>query len=172
MANRISFVRQALPAATVYGINDYLQSFASQPHSDPSPLQIFISKLQLFLICLSISSTPLNIKELSSAGDIQLYQKIVYLLKQHTHDWITVEQIADQLQESTSKIKRTFCRHSEVGIHKYLLKLKIAEAIRLLHEGFSCLEVSQTLGFDNQNYFSTVFKREIGCSPSQYWRRN
>ena len=55
-----------------------------------------------------------------------------------------------------------------MGIHKYLLKLKTAAAIQLLQQGCSVNEVSRQLGFANQNYFSTVFKRETGLPPSRY----
>jgi len=47
--------------------------------------------------------------------------------------------------------------------------MRIEKAKELLSTGyFSVKEVSQKSGFDNVKYFSTVFKKEVGCSPSEY----
>ena len=113
-------------------------------------------------------SAPLTVKEVTDSKDARLYRKIVRLLAEHARDWITLEEIAQRLNYSPSRIKRTFALFSDIGIHKYLLKLKITEAIRMLDSDLPCSEVSRALGFENQNYFSTVFKRETGVPPSRY----
>ena len=41
-------------------------------------------------------------------------------------------------------------------------------ASRLLREGKAAKEIAAELGFANQNYFSTVFKRITGCAPAEY----
>ena len=41
-------------------------------------------------------------------------------------------------------------------------------AISMLRKGLSVKEISQRLGYTDSNYFSTVFKRVIGVSPTSY----
>ncbi|MCR5004262.1 MAG: helix-turn-helix domain-containing protein [Bacteroidales bacterium] len=46
--------------------------------------------------------------------------------------------------------------------------IKMEKAAVLLAEGKSVTEVSEMVGFDNPKYFSTVFKKHFGVSPSRY----
>jgi AraC-like DNA-binding protein len=54
-----------------------------------------------------------------------------------------------------------------MSVHKYFLTLKIKTATVLLKGGMSVSEVSDTLGFSSQGYFSATYKRETGNNPSQ-----
>lgn len=131
-------------------------------------LQTFTNSFQLFLLSIAQDSEPLTVKEIADTGDSRIYQATVQLLTEHVHQWITVSDIAQHLHCSQSRIKRSFAKFSDIGVHKFLLKLKTAEAIALLQKGHSCSEVSRLLSFANQNYFSTVFKRETGFPPTHY----
>lgn len=162
------FASTAFPRIKRGGMNNHLVTMSENRNELSVQLQVFVDQFQLFLLSLAYDSSPLTAKEISDSEDTRLYQQIVRLLTEHTRDWITEKEISQQLCYSQSRIKRTFAMFSDVGIHKYLLKLKTAEAIRLLHDGLPCSEISRLLGFSNQNYFSTVFKRETGTAPSRY----
>lgn len=136
-----------------------------------SRLQMFANDLELFLISLLHESRQTQEKPQSLSQSAQLYGRIVEELNGSPDGWITARQIAQRLHCSESQIKQTFARYSDIGIHKYLLKLKIAAAMQLLEQGCSVNDTSRRLGFSNQNYFSTVFKRETGIPPSRYvWK--
>ena len=137
-----------------------------------SRLQIFANDLELFLISLLHESQQTQEKTQSLSQSAQLYGRIVEELNGSPDGWITARQIAQRLHCSESQIKQTFARYSDIGIHKYLLKLKIAAAMQLLEQGCSVNDTSCRLGFSNQNYFSTVFKRETGIPPSRYVRKS
>ena len=53
-------------------------------------------------------------------------------------------------------------------MHKYLLKLKINVAKKLLQDGRQVSVVAENLGFASQSYFSKAFKRETGFTPSDF----
>lgn len=135
------------------------------------PIYRFINGLENFLASLVDNSQPLSQRTVSDATEARIYRNIVAELNASLEGWITTEQIAGRLHCSPAQINRVFARYSDIGVHKYLLKLKIAAAIRLLREELPVSEVSARLGFSNQNYFSTVFKRETGLSPTQYVRQ-
>ena len=47
--------------------------------------------------------------------------------------------------------------------------MRIKKAKDLLQTGyFTIKETALKSGFDNVKYFSTLFKKEVGCSPSEY----
>jgi len=65
-------------------------------------------------------------------------------------------------------VKTCFSRHAGCGIHKYFLKIKMRTAIQMIRQGCTVSEVSDTLGFNNPNYFSYVFRRETGKRPTDF----
>ena len=142
---------------------------ASQAQEAYAPqLQMFANALEVFLISLLHQPDLPQPKPQSLSQSALLYGRIVDALNGSPDGWITAGEIAEKLHCSESQVKQTFARYSDMGIHKYLLKLKTAAAIQLLQQGCSVNEVSRQLGFANQNYFSTVFKRETGLPPSRY----
>lgn len=50
----------------------------------------------------------------------------------------------------------------------FIRLLRLERAAALLHEGIPVLDVSIQTGFVNAKYFSTVFKKHFGVSPSKY----
>lgn len=148
----------------------FLRYVEVDPEAYAPQLQMFANDLEIFLISLLHQCGLPQAKPQSRSQSAQLYGRIVEELNGSPDGWITARQIASQLHCSESQVKQTFARYSDIGIHKYLLKLKIAAAMQLLRQGCSVNEVSHRLGFSNQNYFSTAFKRETGMPPSRYAR--
>ena len=50
----------------------------------------------------------------------------------------------------------------------FVRAIRLEKASSLLRQGHSVTEVSVLTGFDNPKYFSTVFKKYFGISPSKY----
>ncbi|MGN1246195.1 MAG: two-component regulator propeller domain-containing protein [Muribaculaceae bacterium] len=50
----------------------------------------------------------------------------------------------------------------------YVRKRRLARACTLLKEGFNVSETSYRIGFSEPNYFSKVFKKEFGVSPTEW----
>ena len=78
-----------------------------------------------------------------------------------------VDEIAALCSMSTPNLAKTFSRYTGMGVMSYFNSLKMSKAVELLKSGVSIKETSARLGFLNQNYFSTVFKRTMGLSPSE-----
>jgi len=148
----------------------FLRYAAQNPEEYASQLQMFVNTLENFLISLLYKRDYPESKPQSFSESDRLYSRIVEELNGSPDGWITARQIAERLHCSESQIKQTFSKYSNMGIHKYLINLKIAAAMQMLQQGCTISETSRRLGFSNQNYFSTVFKRETGKSPSSYIR--
>jgi AraC family transcriptional regulator, transcriptional activator of pobA len=81
----------------------------------------------------------------------------------------TVSQMADKLHISprylTDLLKEETGKTALELIHLFL----IGEAKNLLAEGeLNISEISHLLGFENTTYFSRLFKKEVGTSPTQF----
>ena len=90
--------------------------------------------------------------------------------------------VADHLSESDFNIDR-LCREMAMSRTLFYIKLKsftgkspqdfiriirLERAAALLRSGRSVSETAVMAGFDNAKYFSTVFKKYFGVSPSKY----
>ena len=132
-------------------------------------VQEYCNTLELFLLSL-VRETPEMILPADSSPDSRLFSQVVMYLRENISSKMTVEQIAEQFFVSPSRIKKLFSRYSGLGVMAYFNNMKIIEAQKLLDEGFRIGEVSEKLGFSNQFYFSTVFKKVLGISPTQFKR--
>lgn len=118
-----------------------------------------------------LSEDSKKVSTVADSADALLFNKSVNILKQHISSHITTENVASICNVSVSKINKLFASYAGCGVHSYLIKLKINEAILLLRDGHSSKEISNKLGFNNQNYFSITFKRETGLSPMNYKKK-
>ncbi|WP_239644658.1 helix-turn-helix domain-containing protein [Enterococcus crotali] len=50
----------------------------------------------------------------------------------------------------------------------YLKQVRIIQSLSLLWEEETIGQVAKKVGFSTGNYFSKVFKKEMGMSPSEY----
>lgn len=144
--------------------------FVSSPNISSEVFQSITNLMEAFL--LSILTHPsLETVHCDSSEEIQLYSEILQCLIKNVYSNLSLDDIASICATSKSQLKRCFSKISEIGIHKYFIKLKIAEAIDLFYKGMSVGEVSEKLSFSSPNYFCMAFKREIGLSPSEFKKR-
>ena len=134
--------------------------------SDNIRSQIAIKKLEMFLI-ETISqklAEAVNVKSRAAEN----YATIVTLLENNLDKNFSVADIAKMCNMSEINLKKTFSKYSGIGVIKYFNRLKVTAATEMIKNGMSVAETAAALGFANQNYFSTVFRRVAGNPPSFY----
>lgn len=131
--------------------------------------QIFVNRLEILLLQIIKEDTTeeLQLNTRSAAN----YSKIIKILKANIGRSLTIKEIARIANMSESNVKKVFSMYANQGVMAFFNELKIIEAQKLLKEGLSVYEVSKSLGFAEQNYFSNVFKKATGYSPKN-WLKN
>jgi len=82
---------------------------------------------------------------------------------------ITVKQLAEMSQLSISRFSALFKKTFDLFPLQYITRYRIKRACELLRNTeYSITQIAEQSGFDDPLYFSRVFKKEIGISPSQY----
>lgn len=132
-------------------------------HTMPAYSQTVAMYLQQLM--LSLAETG-SVSSVSSAPDAVIFRRAIRYLSNNVHGQPTVPETARYCNVSEASLKRIFDKYAGIGIHKYLLKLKVKAAAELLESGESVARVAEQLGFNNQSYFSRAFKRETGLMPS------
>ncbi|MBQ9802638.1 MAG: helix-turn-helix domain-containing protein [Clostridia bacterium] len=98
-----------------------------------------------------------------------LTAKIVAYLNKNIAERITLDEVGRITFFSPVYCDTVFKRDMGTSIIDYLLAQRVAEAKRLLLEGTLALsEVARMTGFEDSNYFSRVFKKRTGYTPSAY----
>lgn len=66
-------------------------------------------------------------------------------------------------------LNRLFIKYTGMGMHRYILNLRINESKRLLlNTDLSISEIASQTGFCSNTHFSTYFKKETKVSPFEY----
>lgn len=102
-----------------------------------------------------------------------LVQKARFRFLENLARPLDLETFARELKLDYPAFRRLFKDYTGLSPYQYFLQLKIHRARHLLQEGnLSVKEVAYELGFDNQYYFSRIFKKKTGRSPSEWQRRS
>lgn len=71
-----------------------------------------------------------------------------------------------------SQLSRRFSADVGLSPSRYLLRLRLQQATRLLlADELRSSEIAEECGFNDSSYFARVFRRSFGISPQQYRRR-
>lgn len=85
---------------------------------------------------------------------------------------ITVDEIASYVGVSRSHLYRAFHTVTGQSPKTYLSRFRIRQACLLLEKGdMSVSEIAQSVGYESGLYFSKVFHRLEGMTPTEYARR-
>lgn len=125
----------------------------------------FVKNLELLLVSLTDSGLE-STRTLTKSTEN--YSVIIKTLNEHLEERLGVTDIAKLCNMSEIGLQKTFSKYAGMGIMEYFNQLKMYKAEVLLREGNSVKETAMKLGFCDQNYFSTVFKRFMGRSPKDF----
>ncbi|GIP18946.1 hypothetical protein J40TS1_45880 [Paenibacillus montaniterrae] len=90
-------------------------------------------------------------------------------INDHMKEDITLASLADKFHFSPQYLAKKFKEEYNTTIMNYLAQLRMEKASSLLaHTDLSIQEVAIESGFEELNYFSKVFKKHFGLSPTTY----
>lgn len=82
---------------------------------------------------------------------------------------ISIEDYAASRNMSTSWFIRNFKQYNKMTPMNYILSIRISNAQNLLETTpYNITEIASIVGYDNPLYFSRLFRKQVGVSPSEY----
>jgi two-component system response regulator YesN len=99
--------------------------------------------------------------------------RLLEYIQTHYADPITLTGVARQFHFNASYLSSHFTAQNGEGFNEYLNKVRLEKAMELLVTTEKTIsDISASVGYSDQSYFTKVFKKQAGISPSQYRRRD
>ena len=122
-------------------------------------------------LCELINTAIENVRSMQKTDGIVHSQKDIikdYIDRNYKKD-ISAKDVAGILGYSDVYFSKVFKQLFDANFLNYLTKIRIDRAKVLLKDvSFNIKEVGKSVGYADSNYFTKVFKRSVGMSPSEY----
>ena len=139
-------------------------------HSEAYASDLCVSYLNEFLIIANrhaVSCPPATAEQDSLSGRIMRY-----VSENYCHS-ISIAELASKFSVSESTIYKNFKKQTGLKVTDYINFTRVMNAEKLMREtDLPLSDISGQCGFNDSNYFSTVFKRYKGISPGRFIRLN
>jgi AraC-like DNA-binding protein/ligand-binding sensor protein len=112
-----------------------------------------------------------NIFDYSSKKNMDVVYRAVQYMRQNYSSKITLEDVAKAVYLSPTYLCKIFKKEVGCNFNEYLNQLRIEKSKQLLMErGNRIVDVMTVVGFEDQSYFTKVFKKVAGVSPKHFRR--
>ena len=99
-----------------------------------------------------------------------MLDKLITRLAASLKSPFALDKFCDEASCSERVLRQQFRQQTGMTINQYLRQVRVCHAQYLLqHSRLLISDISTECGFEDSNYFSVVFTRETGMTPSQ-WR--
>jgi AraC-like DNA-binding protein len=101
-------------------------------------------------------------------GTGRLIRRTKLFLEAHSCKPLRLGDVAGAVGASPAYLTDIFRRVEGVPLHKYLIQLRLSNALIELPHADDLTELALDLGFSSHSHFSAAFRRAFGCTPSAF----
>lgn len=132
-------------------------------------IKTYLEQLMIFLIRGITNSGDSAVFPSKESMEDHLVTAIKSIAAERVYERVGVGEICTALGYSKSYLSKLFRTQTGDTIANCALKMKIDEAKRMIRSGKqNFAQISDCLSFDNPQYFSRVFKRITGMTPTEF----
>lgn len=151
--------------------NMYRMSGSIAYELEAQPDNFWLLRIRHFLVDILFIVTAdffHNSRENEVYKDLLVVKAMQYM-REHLEEEISLADIVNSLSTNKNKLNEAFINEVGMTCMAYLEHMRMQYAKLLLNEtGFSIKEICERIGYYDVNYFSKVFKKNFGMSPSEY----
>ncbi len=155
--------------------NEPLRGMRFKPGTPDVVLGFISSSLERFLsmVYCRLRGIDLLVNESQKANvyidSSKLVEDVISYLEDNLSKRLTIRDVCAHFGVSQSSLTKKFRNETRCGLMEYFNRMKTKEAEKLIREcPDSFAEISERLGFSSSGYFSKVFKRQTGMTPTEY----
>lgn len=120
-------------------------------------------------ICYSAQQAPLETESPTS----NVVEQAIARMEADLGRELDMKALAQELGVSYSWFRSAFVRHSGLAPHQYLLEMRLVRARNLLGgTPLTVKEIAMQTGFQDEHYFSRLFRQKLNVTPSQWRNRS
>lgn len=114
-----------------------------------------------------------NRSESDRFGGIGGMETLISYMHEHFREPLTLDQLSDFCGISKYHLSRQFKKSTGLPPNEYLIRLRLENARTLLiNTDLTVSKIAEMSGFENEAYFSRIFRSRFDVSPKQYRRQN
>ena len=160
---QITLLRKAAEAGGVHPL--HLENLSTKY----TLLSVSKFKLDEGIIIKMIKDYCALVKEHSLKDVSPLMRDAINYIQFNLNSDLTVSSIADYLCITPNYLYRIFKKERGISVIDYINKKRIKESIKLMKKtDLQIQAIAEKVGINDISYFSRLFKKEIGKSPTQY----
>lgn len=126
--------------------------------------------LQLLCSCVDSAKAPLP---KASTQALSKAESIIAYVNENFIDIKDIAELSERFDVSQSYIFRTFKQHFQTTPKHYINRLRIQTVChRLRYSTYTIRNLAVDCGFESYEYFYRVFKKQMGCTPTEYRNAN
>ena len=166
------FIAEAKETFVLPDYDPHMKGLTLSSHIPAGGPQMVKLNLEMLLITL-LRESERSVYTSKDAWERKLTNEITEYISDNLCQSVSLEEICSLTHYSKTLLCSTFKRMMGMGIIEYHSRMRIERSKELmLSRGMSVSEASEKLGFENQYYFSRVFKRCEGKSPREFLKEN
>ncbi|MBP3359875.1 MAG: AraC family transcriptional regulator [Clostridia bacterium] len=139
-----------------------LKSHAPNPALCSAAGRGLLEALLLLTCCYDESNRP------SESAHSGIYKNAVIYMRENLHRFITIAEISKHCNVGATTLKKIFSVYTGMGVNEYFINMKTDKAKEMLSSGSEISDICDCLGFSSQAYFTRVFKKITGTTPSVF----
>lgn len=140
------------------------QEFESNEKHKHDMLRFMLSEL---IVLFSRNKNNFTDKQLSD-NEIMIQDAAKYISDKYG-DNLSLEDISRKFAVSSCHFSRLFKKYTGFGVNDYITEVRISKAEELLkNTDYKITEIASRCGYNDSNYFASVFKRKKGMTPHMF----
>jgi len=161
-----------LSSNELHRVTNLIAQMRADTHID-APLEDVHALLQyqilLLLKILSIHQSKAEVSDDGSAGPLLRFKQFRIIVEERYAHWHQVAEYSKQLGCAEKSITRATLAAVGVTAKAFIAARISLEAKRMLaHTDLSISAMAERLGFEETTHFTKFFKRETGCTPTEF----
>ena len=138
----------------VFSVEEAIRQTSAQPIPKPAPTPV---------------DTPLRREEDEDARTALIRAEMYAFVEGHYQEDISMQDAAAALRYSDAYFSKLFKQCFKVNFSAYLNQFRVGKALQMMQDPrLNLREISTACGYTDSNYFTRVFKKITGQTPTEY----
>ncbi len=126
-------------------------------------------KLQSYVGIMSVLAAHITENHMLCNRNVAMPIMVKQFLDANYNTKITIDRLSQKFDCSRSTVQKGFYNRYGCSVMQYLQDVRITKAKEMLKSTRQNIgQIAGACGYDDQNYFSRIFTKAVGCSPKAY----